>query len=141
MLPRSAAGSQPIDERRENCSSCAAQSCTHSNNGFRQSLGSPNCLMSSCVNYHQRFETGARAAPAFALVTTPLANLRAASAGTGWPQARQPPHMQVAIGGCLGAEHPPEQKAGVHCAAPAADLEAIAHSLLPDKKPAMTQHN
>ena len=51
--------------------------------------------------------------------------------------------MQDAIGGCMGfagAEPPPEQKAGVHCAAPAADLEAIVHSLLPDKTPAMTQH-
>lgn len=131
---------------------CASQPyCTHSNSGCakaafqntncRQCLECPDRLRSGCVNYHHPFEAGASTAPAFALVTTPLANLRAASAGTGWPQAGQPPHMQVAIGGCVGAEHPPEQKACVHCAAPAADLEAIVHSLMPDKMPAMTQHS
>lgn len=105
-----------------------------------KALNSLIAQMSGCVSHHQLFEAGARTAPAFALATTPLANLQAASAGTGGPQAGQPPHMQVAIGGCMGAEHPPEQKAGVHCAAPATDLAAIVHSLPPDKRPAMTQH-
>ena len=51
--------------------------------------------------------------------------------------------MQVATGGCLGVvgvEYPAEQKASVHCATAAADLEATVHSLLPDEKPATSTH-
>ena len=43
--------------------------------------------------------------------------------------------------GVVGLEHPPEQKASVHCATPAADPEATVHPLLPDEKPAINMRN
>ena len=86
-------------------------------------------------------EGGASTAPALAPMITLLADPQAASADSGWPRAGQLPHMQVATGDCVGVvgvEHPPEQKAIVRCATPAADLGATVHSLLPDAKPAMS---
>lgn len=38
--------------------------------------------------------------------------------------------------GVAGIQHLPEQKASVHCATPAADLEVTLQSLQPDGKPA-----
>ena len=89
-------------------------------------------------------EAEASTAPALAPVTTLLANLQVACANSGWPQAGQLPRMQAATGDCMRVarlEHPPEQKAGVHCATPAADPEATVHLLLPDEKPAMSMRN
>ena len=94
--------------------------------------------------WYEMLEAGVSTAPAPAPETTLLANLQAASANSGWPQAGQPPRMQAATGGCMGVvglEHPPEQKASVHCATPAADPEATVHPLLPDEKPAINMRN